>query len=279
MCISDSNLAALAALPHVGSVISTDDEGYEEGVAQLFRDIGEIVGRRKEKLAAANLTALHDYNRLHPDDPQPALVIVIDNFVEFRETFDKGNDEIEDVFDQFVDLARRARPYGVHFVVTAHTSGAIPQQVFNLFSERLVLRLNDPSEYRAIVPGAPEPLPPLAAAVVVAAYRIASEALTNAVRHAGASQARVRLRHETVVLVLEIEDDGLGIAEDRTPGVGLISMRERATELGGLALGQRDAHGFVSQPRQAQATEGRLAPEPIAGQPDRVARDQPASPG
>lgn len=78
-----------------------------------------------------------------------------------------------------------------------------------------------------------EPLPPLAAAVEVAAYRIASEALTNAVRHAGASQARVRLRHETDVLVLEIEDDGAGIAEDRTPGVGLISMRERATELGG----------------------------------------------
>lgn len=169
------NLAALAALPHVGSVISTDDEGYEERVAQLFRDIGEIVTRRKDKLAAANLASLHDYNRLHPDDPQPSLVIVIDNFVEFRETFDKGNDEIEDVFDQFVDLARRARPNGVHFVVTAHTSGAIPQQVFNLFSERLVLRLNDPSEYRAIVPGAPEPLPPIAGRGYV---KIGAQALT-----------------------------------------------------------------------------------------------------
>jgi DNA segregation ATPase FtsK/SpoIIIE-like protein len=156
------NLNALEALPHVGSVISTDDEGYEERVAQLFRDVGAIVARRKDKLAAANVTSLHEYNDLHPDDAQPALVIIIDNFVEFRETFDSGNDEIEDVFDQFVDLARRARAHGVHFVVTAHTSAALPQQVFNLFSERLVLRLNDPSEYRAIVPGAPEPLPEIA---------------------------------------------------------------------------------------------------------------------
>jgi S-DNA-T family DNA segregation ATPase FtsK/SpoIIIE len=169
------NLAALAALPHVGSVISTDDEGYEERVAQLFRDIDETVYKCKDILAASGATSLFDYNRLHPDDAQPALVIVIDNFVEFRETFDRGNDEIEDIFDQFVDLARRARPYGVHFVVTAHTSGAIPQQVFNLFSERLVLRLNDPSEYRAIVPGAPEPLPPIAGRGYV---KIGAQALT-----------------------------------------------------------------------------------------------------
>lgn len=169
------NLAALAELPHVGSVISTDDEGYEERVAQLFRDIGEIVNRRKDKFAAAGIASLLEYNQTHPTDAQPALVILIDNFVEFRESFDTGNDEIEDVFDQFVDLARRARPYGVHFIVTAHTSAAIPQQVFNLFSERLVLRLNDPSEYRAIVPGAPEPLPPVAGRGYI---KIGTQALT-----------------------------------------------------------------------------------------------------
>ena len=80
---------------------------------------------------------------------------------------------------------------------------------------------------------APEDLSPLSAAVEVAAYRIAQEAMANAVRHAGAGSCTVRLSLENSVLRLEIEDDGRGIGEDRGSGVGLFSMRERAEELGG----------------------------------------------
>ncbi len=169
------NLSVLAELPHVGAVINPDEEGYEERVAQLFRDIDEIVNRRKDLLSAAGDASIYEYNRLHPDDPQPALVVLIDNFVEFRETFDTGNDQIEDTFDQFADLARRARPYGVHFVVTANTAAIFPQQIFNLFSERLVLRLSDPTEYRAIVPGAPNDLAAIAGRGYV---KVGNQALT-----------------------------------------------------------------------------------------------------
>jgi signal transduction histidine kinase len=79
---------------------------------------------------------------------------------------------------------------------------------------------------------APEQLPALPAAVEVAAYRIALEALTNAARHAGARTCRVRL-HADEALCLEIVDDGCGFAPDHRAGVGLRSMRERAAELGG----------------------------------------------
>ncbi len=78
-------------------------------------------------------------------------------------------------------------------------------------------------------------LPPLPAAVEVAAYRIASEALTNAVRHSGASAIEVRLAGEPGRLVVDVVDDGRGIEPDRVAGVGLRSMRERAEELGGRA--------------------------------------------
>jgi two-component system NarL family sensor kinase len=82
---------------------------------------------------------------------------------------------------------------------------------------------------------APEDLPPLPAAVEVACYRIAREAITNIVRHAQAGRCEVRLSVEDApgTLRLEVTDDGVGIAAERVAGVGLSSMRERAEELGG----------------------------------------------
>jgi signal transduction histidine kinase len=71
----------------------------------------------------------------------------------------------------------------------------------------------------------------LPAAVEVAAYRIACEALSNAARHAVAKLATVRLEAADD-LRLEICDDGKGLPPLRQAGVGLTSMRERAAELG-----------------------------------------------
>jgi two-component system NarL family sensor kinase len=82
---------------------------------------------------------------------------------------------------------------------------------------------------------ASEELPPLPAAVEVAAYRIALEAINNAERHAEARNCAVRvdLDNDAGAPRVEIVDDGKGIGEDRGTGVGLSSMRERAAELGG----------------------------------------------
>jgi signal transduction histidine kinase len=78
-----------------------------------------------------------------------------------------------------------------------------------------------------------EDLPPLRAAVEVAAYRIAAEAVSNAVRHAGAATCTVSLGLCGEDLLVEITDDGRGVPADPVPGVGSTSMRERADELGG----------------------------------------------
>ncbi|WP_205703981.1 sensor histidine kinase [Candidatus Chloroploca sp. Khr17] len=92
----------------------------------------------------------------------------------------------------------------------------------------------------------PEPLPALPAAVEVAAYRIALEALTNAVRHARARRCELRL--ELAVdgipgLRITVADDGRGIDPDAIAGVGLRSMRERAEELGGSLMVTPAAEG------------------------------------
>lgn len=73
----------------------------------------------------------------------------------------------------------------------------------------------------------------LSAAVEVAAFRIASEALTNVVRHAAASRATVVLDRRSDRLVVTVTDDGRGMAADVVAGVGTLSLRERAAELGG----------------------------------------------
>ncbi len=90
----------------------------------------------------------------------------------------------------------------------------------------------------------PDPMPPLSAAVEVAVFRIVQEALTNVARHAGASSARVELRVRPNELAMAISDDGRGLPAETRAGVGLRSMRERVSELGGtLAVDSSDGAG------------------------------------
>ncbi|MGH2530878.1 MAG: histidine kinase [Thermomicrobiales bacterium] len=90
---------------------------------------------------------------------------------------------------------------------------------------------------------APDDLPALPAAVEVAVYRIALEALTNVVRHAAARRCVVRLALRDA-FVVEIVDDGRGLPADPRAGVGLTAMRERAAELGGaLTVESSAGHG------------------------------------
>ncbi|MFD8495392.1 histidine kinase [Amycolatopsis sp. NPDC059657] len=79
---------------------------------------------------------------------------------------------------------------------------------------------------------APSPLADLPAAVEVAAYRIVCEALANVMRHAHARHCQVRITRDDD-LVLTVTDDGIGLPDRPCYGVGIDSMRQRATELGG----------------------------------------------
>jgi signal transduction histidine kinase len=97
---------------------------------------------------------------------------------------------------------------------------------------------------------APEHLPPLPAAVEVAAYRIVQEALTNVVRHAQARNCAVCLTLGDA-LDVEIKDDGVGLPLGGRAGVGLTSMRERTAELGGTCQ-------IASVPGQGTCVRARL---------------------
>lgn len=77
-------------------------------------------------------------------------------------------------------------------------------------------------------------------------YRIAQEAVNNALKHASASEIRIGLAYDRGALTLEIEDDGEGLSEtaSQREGIGLRVMRHRAESLGGsFSIGPAPAGG------------------------------------
>jgi len=147
------NLTVLEEFPHVGSVIIPDQEGYEERVEQLLRELDDLVEDRKGILNNVGAPDVYKYNQINPTAVLPIILVAIDNFVEFKETFDNGTDNVESVLDKFVALARQAKPYGIHFVISVNQLNVLSNQIFSLFTERITLKLAEQMDYRAIIGG------------------------------------------------------------------------------------------------------------------------------
>jgi len=97
--------------------------------------------------------------------------------------------------------------------------------------QELIVQYRTPS-LQIILEGAERDLD-LSAALEVAVYRIAQEALTNVVRHADASACRILLWIDEGVFHIRITDNGIGLPMNVTSGIGIRSIKERAEELGG----------------------------------------------
>jgi signal transduction histidine kinase len=100
-----------------------------------------------------------------------------------------------------------------------------------------------------VVQGEPRLLPP---GIEVSAYRIVQEGLTNALRHSGASRAKVVVTYAADRIELQVLDEGAGRAGTTTagPGHGLIGMRERVAIYGGdLQAGSRPEGGYALRAR------------------------------
>lgn len=128
-------------LPHVGAIITSEEE---ERVMRVLRKINDIIESRQVLFSELRVNSLESYNLNHPDKKLPAILVVLDNFAEFREYYDA-------LMSPFISLVRDSRAYGVHFLVTADVANALTNKLFNLFTERFTLKLSDPSEYADIV--------------------------------------------------------------------------------------------------------------------------------
>ncbi|MEV5894986.1 sensor histidine kinase [Nonomuraea fuscirosea] len=114
-------------------------------------------------------------------------------------------------------------------------AGAIRQRATHLERDGVAVHLE--------VPGT---LPPMSAAVEAAAFRIAVEAMNNAVRHSAASHIDVLIEADAQLHLRIRDNGGSPQGRDWKAGVGLLSMRERAAELGGsCTAGPRPEGGLV----------------------------------
>ena len=124
---------------------------------------------------------------------------------------------------------------------------------------------------------APQDLPPLPAAVEVAAYRIALEALQNVAVHAHATSCVLRVSHDGSSLNVEVEDDGVGIPTGHPVGLGLQSMTERASQLRGTLTVDTGPGGsgtlvrasLPCHPPPTQAADTPVTTRPTVGRSER----------
>jgi two-component system sensor histidine kinase UhpB len=91
---------------------------------------------------------------------------------------------------------------------------------------------------------APDSIPPLVEALELSAYRIIQEAVTNIVRHAGATRAHITIGSSEGRLTLVISDNGRGASTVKRDGhYGVRGMQERAESHGGQIVFQQSAEG------------------------------------
>jgi DNA segregation ATPase FtsK/SpoIIIE-like protein len=134
-------LSGLRDLPHVGAVITSEED---ERVQRLLRKVNEIIDQRQVLFSEARTNSLDSYNQANPTKKLPAVLVVIDNFAEFKEYY-------EGLMGPLVSLVRESRAYGVHFLFSADLPGAMTGKLYNLITERFTLKLTDPSEYSEVV--------------------------------------------------------------------------------------------------------------------------------
>jgi len=145
-------LSVFQDLPHVGAVITAEEE---ERVLRVLRKVTDIIDARQVLFSEAGVINLDTYNATHSDKRLPAVLVVIDNFAEFKEYYDG-------LMSPLMSLIRESRAYGVHFIFSAESPNALGGKLFSLVTERLTLKLTDSSDYNDIVGrGVPADLSPV----------------------------------------------------------------------------------------------------------------------
>jgi len=133
-------LRVFEKLPHVGGLYNEADDDY---IRRLLRKLNGIIEERKEFCMTNQIDDFLAYQRKRQDNPLlsplPAVVLVIDRFIDFKQAYDRE-------MDLLLSIARYGRTYGVYLVLSVDRPVAVPMQLMSLIELRIGLRVVELSD-------------------------------------------------------------------------------------------------------------------------------------
>lgn len=133
-------LAMLEGLPHVGAIVRGSDD---ERVRRTLSWLQGVTEERAARYVSVNAGTVSEYRRASGRTDEPRILLLVDNLAGFLKAY-----ETNDVWiDRLVSIAAQGRPVGVHLVVTADRSGAVPTQLAATIQQRLVMRMTGVDDY------------------------------------------------------------------------------------------------------------------------------------
>jgi signal transduction histidine kinase len=200
------------------------------GVAANAVKLTENLQRSRERIVTAREEERRRISRDLHDGLGPQLVSLGFKVEAAQNLLDEDQDAVDELLSQLKTQSKSALG-DVRRIAYDLRPPALDQLGLVPAIQEYITSLEKPGGLEIILES-PDELPELPAAIEVAAYRIALEAITNVTQHTMASHCTLQLK-VTDWFEIEVEDNGQGLSDYIKPGVGISSMKERAAELGG----------------------------------------------
>lgn len=136
-------LISLEVMPHVGSVVSGDDE---ERVARLLRQLVATIDVRAARYRSVAAADIVEYRSRAERPEEPRLILLIDGFAAFRNAYE-GSMAAEAPYMLFQRVLAEGRAVGVHVAMSVDRPAAVPGAVGGAFQRKVVLRQADEDGY------------------------------------------------------------------------------------------------------------------------------------
>ena len=138
-------LQMLEVLPHVGAIISGDDE---DRMARLLRWLSDLVDDRAVRYSDARASTIVEYRKLADRPDEPRILLLLDGMGAFREAHESSI--TTPWFSMLSQIAIDGRQVGVHLVVTGDRAVSIPASLSSSIQRRVVLRLANADDYSTL---------------------------------------------------------------------------------------------------------------------------------
>ena len=139
-------LRMLENLPHVGAIIPGDDD---ERVARLLTMLTDIASERMLRYGTVRASSLTEYRSIAGKPDEPRILLVIDGFSTFRQSYSEDLAKMSK-FHDVEQLLTDGRAVGIHIAASMERSTSAAHSVTSLFTRRIVLRQPTTDGYLAL---------------------------------------------------------------------------------------------------------------------------------